>query len=319
VNGFLAALLLCLSGAALGQAPGGSAYPARAVRIIVPFAPGGPSDIVARLVAQRLAERLGHQFVVDNRTGAGGNVGVALAARAAPDGHTILVTSTSLAVNATLTANPGYEVREFAPVVNVASSPNMIVTAPGGPRSLLELIESSRAKGLTYGSPGAGTTPHLTAEYLFKNLAKLSVMHVPYKGAAPAVTAALMAEVPAVSVALPAAVPHIKAGKLRGLAVMSERRLAAIPDVPTVQESGFPGFEDYTWIGVFVPAGTPQIVIARLNGEVNAYLLQPEIRERLEALGFEPVGGTPARFAAYLQAEVVKWARVVRETGAKVE
>lgn len=314
----LAVLLAALSGAALAQAPG-AGYPARAVRIVVPFAPGGPSDLVARLIGQRLGERLGQQFVVENRTGAGGNVGVAFAAKAPPDGYTILVTSTSLAVNVTLTANPGYEVRELAPVVNVASSPNMIVTAPGGPRSLRALIDASRAKGLAYGSPGNGTTPHLTAEYLFKNLAGLQVMHVPYKGAAPAVTAALMGEVPAVSVALPAAVPHIKAGKLRGLAVMSERRLAAIPEVPTVQESGFPGLEDYTWIGVFVPAGTPQMVIARLNGEVNAHLLQPEIRERLEALGFEPVGGSPAQFGAYLQAEVVKWARVVRETGAKVE
>lgn len=314
----LAVLLAALSGAALAQAPA-AGYPARPVRIVVPFAPGGPSDLVARLIGQRLGERLGQQFVVENRTGAGGNVGVALAAKAPPDGHTILVTSTSLAVNATLTANPGYEVRELAPVVNVASSPNMIVTAPGGARSLRELIDASRAKGLAYGSPGNGTTPHLTAEYLFKNLAGLQVMHVPYKGAAPAVTAALTGEVPAVSVALPAAVPHIKAGKLRGLAVMSERRLAAIPEVPTVQESGFPGFEDYTWIGVFVPAGTPPIVIARLNGEVNAHLLQPEVRERLEALGFEPVGGTSARFAAYLKAELDKWARVVRETGAKAE
>ncbi len=144
-------------------------------------------------------------------------------------------------------------------------------------------------------------------------------MHVPYKGAAPAVAAGLSGEVPAVSVALPAAVPHIKAGRLRGLAVTSEARLPAIPDVPTLQEAGFPGFEDYTWIGVFVPAGTPQLVIARLNGEVNAWLSRPDARERLAPLGFEPVGGPPARFAAYLTAEVAKWARVVRETGAKVE
>jgi tripartite-type tricarboxylate transporter receptor subunit TctC len=318
VREFLALALLLCSSAAFAQAAG-LPYPSRAVRVVVPFAPGGPSDIVARLVGQRLSERLGQQLVVENRTGAGGNLGVALAAKAPPDGYTVLVTSTSVAVNASLTANPGYEMRELAPVVNVAWSPNMIVTAPAGPRSLLELIAVSRAPGLAYGSPGNGTTPHLTAEYLFKNLAGLKVTHVPYKGAAPAVTAALMGEVPAVSVALPAAVPHIKSGRLRGLAVTSEQRVAAIPDVPTVQESGFAGFEDYTWIGVFVPAGTPQTIIAQLNREVNAYLARPEARERLEALGFEPVGGPPARFAAYLTAEVAKWARVIRETGAKVE
>jgi tripartite-type tricarboxylate transporter receptor subunit TctC len=318
VKGFLAAVLLLSSSFVLAQAPG-SAYPSRAVRVVVPFAPGGPSDLIARLLGQRLAERLGQQFIVDNRPGAGGNVGAAAAAKAAPDGLTLLVTSTSLAVNATLTASPGYEMRDLAPVVNVAWSPNMIVTGTAGPRSLLQLIADSRGPGLTYGSPGAGTTPHLTAEYLFRNLAGLKTMHVPYKGAGPAVAAALMNEVPVVAVALPTAVPHLKAGKLRGLAVTSEKRVAALPDVPTVQESGFPGFEDYTWIGVLVPAGTPPIIVARLNGEVNAFLSQPEVRERLEALGFEPVGGTPASFAAYLQAEVAKWAKVVRETGAKVE
>ena len=312
----LAALLLALSSTTLAQP---STYPARPVRVIVPFAPGGPSDIVARLLGQHLSERLRQQFVVDNRTGAGGNVGVAVAAKSPPDGHTLLVTSTSVAVNATLTPDPGYDMRDLAPVVNVAWSPNMIVTGTAGAKSLRELIDASRAKGLVYGSPGTGTTPHLTAEYLFKNLAGLKVTHVPYKGAGPAVTAALANEVPVLSVALPATVPHLRSGKLRGLAVMSAERLAAIPEVPTVQESGFPGFEDYTWIGVFAPAGTPPIVIARLNGEANTFLGRPEIRERLEALGFEPVGGTPARFAAYVQEEVAKWAKVVKETGAKVE
>jgi len=316
VRALLLAALLAASAAALAQP---QPYPTRAVRIIVPFAPGGPTDTVARVLAQRFSERLGQQFVVDNRTGAGGNVGVAAVAKAPPDGYTVLVTSTSLVVNVTLSASPGYEMREFAPVVNVAWSPNMIVTAPSGAQSLLSLIAASRAGGLTYGSPGAGTTPHLTAEYLFKNLAGLKVMHVPYKGAAPAVAAGMTGEVPVVAVALAAALPLLKGGRLRGLAVTSEQRVATIPDVPTVQESGFPGFQDYTWIGVFLPAGTPQIIVARLNGETNAFLGRPDARERLEGLGFEPVGGTPARFAAYLDAEVTKWAQVVRETGAKAE
>jgi tripartite-type tricarboxylate transporter receptor subunit TctC len=195
----------------------------------------------------------------------------------------------------------------------------MIVVHESGARTLKELIESSRPRGIVYGSPGAGTTPHLTAEYLFKNLAGLKTMHVPYKGAGPAVNAALANEVPAVAVAMPTAVAGIKAGRLRGLAVTSRARVAALPEVPTVQEAGFPGFEDDTWIGLFVPAGTPAGIVTKINADVNAFLALPETRERLVALGFEPVGGTPEGFAAYLKAEVAKWARVVKETGAKVE
>jgi tripartite-type tricarboxylate transporter receptor subunit TctC len=204
-------------------------------------------------------------------------------------------------------------------VVNVAWTPNMIVTHREGATSLLRLIGQAKAKGLVYGSAGTGTTPHLTAEYLFKNLAGLDTTHVPYKGAAPAVIAALAAEVPVVSVAMPAAIAHIRSGKLRGLAVTSERRVSALPDVPTVQESGFPGFDDYTWVGVFAPVGTPASVIAKINADVNALLSHPGARERLAGFAFEPLGGSADSFAAFVKAEVVKWARVVRETGAKIE
>jgi tripartite-type tricarboxylate transporter receptor subunit TctC len=316
VKGLLAAALLASASLALAQP---ATYPSRAVRVVVPFPPGGPSDVVARMLAQHLGEKWGQQFLVENRTGAGGNVGVASVVKTPPDGYTVLVTTTSMAVNVTLNAQAGYQIRDFAPVVNIASSPNMIVTGTAGARSLRELIDASRAGGLVYGSAGTGTTPHLTAEYLFKTLAGLRVTHVPYKGAAPAVTAALAHEVPAVSVAMPAAVPFIRAGRLRGLAVMSERRALSLPEVPTVQEAGFPALEDYTWVGVFVPAGTPPEIVAKLNLEANAFLARAETRERLAALAFEPVGGTPGRFAAYLDSEVAKWARVIRETGAKVE
>ncbi len=232
----------------------------------------------------------------------------------------MLVTSSAIAVNVTLSASPGYDVeRDFAPVINVASSPNMIITGEKGPRTLRELIETSRGPGVVYGSAGTGTTPPLTAEFLFKTLAGLATTHVPYKGAGPAVSAALADEVPVLSVAMPTALPHLRSGKLRGLAVTSRSRVAALPEVPTVEEAGFPGFEDVTWVGVFVPTATPALVVARLSTDVNAFLARPDARERLAALGFEPVGGTPESFSAYLKSEVAKWARVVRETGAKID
>ncbi len=280
----LLALLLCFGTSALGQA-----YPAKPVRVVVPFPAGGITDILARLLAQRLGEAWGQTLFVENRSGAGGNIGVV------------------------------YLVKDLVPVINVASSPNMIITAQTGPATLRELIEKSKATGLIYGSAGAGTTPHLTAEYLFKNLAGLNVTHVPYKGAAPAVNAAIAGEVVAVSVAMPTAVPHIKSGRLRGLAVMSSTRVAALPEVPTVQELGFPGFEDYTWVGVFVPTGTPPGVVAKINTDINAFLGQADSRERLASFGFDPVGGTSEGFAKYINAEVTKWAKVIRETGAKIE
>jgi len=311
----LLAVLLAFCTSAFGQA-----WPNKPVRLIVPFAPGGITDILARLMAAKLGEAWGQSVVVENRSGAGGNIGVVQVARSAPDGYTVLMTTTSIAVNMTLTASPGYDVeKDFVPVVNVSSSPNMIITNQEGPKTLGDLIEKSRANGLIYGSAGAGTTPHLTAEYLFKNLAGLKATHVPYKGAAPAVNAALTGEVVAVSVAMPTAVPHIKSGRLRGLAVTSNTRMAALPDVPTVQEAGFAGFEDYTWVGVFVPTGTPPAIVSKFNADVNAFLQQADVRERLAALAFDPVGGSPDSFARYLKTEVAKWAKVIKETGAKVE
>lgn len=286
----------------------------------MPFPPGGPTDVVARMLSQRFTEAFGEMALVENRPGAGGNIGVQAAAKAAPDGYTILVTTTSIAVNVTLGANPGYDLaRDFVPVVNVASSPNMFIANAAGARSLKELISRSRKDGIVFGSAGTGTTPHLTAEYLFRNLAHLKTTHVPYKGAAPAVNAALGNEVPVVCVAMPTAVAHIKSGRLRGLAVTSRGRVAALPEVPTVEEAGFPGFEDLTWVGVFLPAGTPAAIVARLNSEVNGFLAAPGTRERLAALGFDPVGGSSATFSTYLEGEVVKWAQVVKETGAKID
>jgi tripartite-type tricarboxylate transporter receptor subunit TctC len=311
----LVALLLCVCTNVLGQP-----YPAKPVRVVVPFPAAGVTDILARLVGIRLSESWGQPVVIENRSGAGGNIGVVAVARSAADGYSVLMTSSSIAVNMSLSASPGYDLlKDFVPVINVASSPNMIITQPTGPASLRELIEQSKKGGLIYGSAGAGTTPHLTAEYLFKNLAGLQVTHVPYKGAAPAVNAALSGEVVAVSVAMPTAVPHLRSGKLRGLAITSRRRNDAVPEVPTVEELGFPGFEDITWVGIFMPTGTPQAIVSKINADVNAFLALPDTRERLASLAFDPVGGTQESFAAYLRTEVGKWAKVIRETGARIE
>ncbi|MCX7151264.1 MAG: tripartite tricarboxylate transporter substrate-binding protein [Proteobacteria bacterium] len=260
-------------------------------------------------------------MVVENRAGGGGSIGVVAAARSAPDGYTVLATTTSIAVNPSLSANAGYDIdKDLVPVINLASSPNLFAAYPGaGATTLRQFIDKAKTGKLNYGSAGSGTTPHLSAEYLFKILAKVNVTHVPYKGAGPAVAAAVAGEVEVASVAMPPVVPQVKAGRLIGLAVTSNKRVAALPDVPTVAESGFPGFEDYTWVGFFMPAGSPPEAVNRFNSEINKLLATQDMKDRLAALGFEPVGGSPAEFGRYVTAEVQKWAKVVKDTGAKAE
>ena len=303
--------------AVLGQ----GAYPNKPVRIIVAFAPGGIADVAARLVAAKMSESWGQNVVVENRAGGGGSIGVVAAARSAPDGYTVLATTTSIAVNPSLSANAGYDIdKDLVPVINLASSPNLFAAYPGaGATTLRQFIDKAKSGKLNYGSAGSGTTPHLSAEYLFKILAKVNVTHVPYKGAGPAVAAAVAGEVEVASVAMPPVVPQVKAGRLIGLAVTSNKRVAALPDVPTVAESGFPGFEDYTWVGFFMAAGTPPEAVNRFNSEINKLLATQDMKDRLAALGFEPVGGSPAEFGRYVTAEVQKWAKVVKDTGAKAE
>ncbi len=303
------------------QAVAQASWPVKPVRVVVAFAPGGIADVAARLVASRLSVSLGQPFVVENRAGGGGNLGAVAVARAAPDGYTVLATTTSVAVNPSLSRNAGYELeRDLLPVVNLASSPNLIVVHPGtGARNLKQLIEKARGAKLNYGSAGAGTTPHLSAEYLFRMLAKVEVTHVPYKGAGPAIAAALGGEVEIASIAMPPAIVHVKAGRLIGIAVTSRQRVPSLPEVPTVDESGFPGFEDYTWVGLFLPRGAPPEAVARLNAETRRLLATEDMKSRLAALGFEPAGGSPAEFSRYVAAEVRKWARVVRDTGARAD
>lgn len=311
----LAAAWVALSCAVAGAQP--AAYPAKPVNFVVAFAPAGPADIIARLIGQKLSERLGQPVVVNNRGGAGGSIATRAVAKSEPDGYTVLVNTSAYAVTPYVSKQPGYDPRkDLIPVVAVATSPNLIVASPKfKARNLKEVIELAKTQSLNYGTAGAGTTPHLDAEYLFKVLAGVNVMHIPYKGAGPALAAALGGDVELASVAMPPAVPLVKAGQLRPLAVTSSKRSAALPDVPTVAESGFAGFEDYTWVGLFVPAGTPPAIVSSLNAAVTAVLAGDEIKTRLAEIGFEPMGGTSASFAKYLDSELDKWSRIIKATG----
>lgn len=313
-----------LVAAGLGLAPLPSlaqSYPSRPIHIIVAFAPGGPVDVVARIAADKLPEILGAPVVVENRPSSTGNLGTQVVAKSTPDGYTILATSSAFAVNVSLSANAGYDAeRDFAPIVQAATQPNVIVVNSEFPaKTLGELLEMAKTKKLAYASPGAGTTPHLTGEHLFKAIAKLDIVHVPYKGAGPAAAAVVAGEPPIGSLAVTAPLPFIQQGRLRGLAISSATRSRLLPDVPTFKELGYPEIEDYTWVGFFAPAGTPPEIVQKLNDALNRVLQKPDVHERLEALTFESIGGSPKQFSDYVRAEVAKWAVVVKETGAKLE
>jgi tripartite-type tricarboxylate transporter receptor subunit TctC len=316
-RGFIAAAAASLAVAASGVQAQPSAWPSKPLRLVVSFAPGGPADIVGRLIAQQLQERLGQPVTVENRAGAGGNIAAKWLAGQPADGYTLLVTTSSMAVNQTLYKDPGYDaLRDFTPVANLAAGPNIIVAHPSEPAAdLRQFIAQNKGKPVSYGSAGVGSTPHLTADHVLRVLGKLDAVHVPFQGAGPALNATLANQVPLASVALPPAVPLVKAGKVKALAVTSLKRVAQLPDVPTVAESGYPDFEDYTWVGVFGPAKLPAEVVTRLNGAINEALREPAFRERLLAAGLEALPGTPAEFGAYLQREVAKWGRIVKETG----
>ncbi len=294
-------------------------WPSKPVRLVVPFAPAGPADIIARLLGQKLSEYLGQQIIVDNRAGAGGNIGAAAVTKSAPDGYTALVTTSALAVNVSLFPNAGYDAeRDFIPIAVVAKQPNMIFVNANVPvKTLAELFSLAKASKLAYASPGSGTTPHLTGENLFNVVAKLNMTPIHFRGAGPAVAAVVAGEPPVGSMAISGPLPQVKAGRLRVLAVSSDRRIAAIPEVPTFAEAGFPGIEDYTWIGIFLPAGASAAIVRKLNESVNRAVRDADFRARLEAQAFDSVGGSPEQTADYVKAEIVKWGKVVRETGAK--
>jgi tripartite-type tricarboxylate transporter receptor subunit TctC len=309
-------IALLVSGAALAQS-----YPNKPVRVTVAFPPGGPVDIIARLMGPKLGELLGQSIVVENVVGAGGNVAAVRVAKAAPDGYTVLAHSSAYAVNPTLIPNAGYDgEKDFIPLAIVASQPNLIVVHADFPaKTLAELLQRARTEKLAFASAGNGTTPHLTGENLFKIRAKVDITHIPFKGGGPAAAAVLSGQPPIGSIAGSAPLPHIKAGKLRALAVSSAQRLAALPDVPTLGELGFPGMEDYTWVGFFVPAGTPAEVAQKLNDALLRVAREPQIKERLEALAFDVTAAPLAETAAYVKSELAKWSKVVRDVGAKVD
>jgi len=304
--------LLC-AGASVAQ----TQWPTKPVRLIAPFAPGGPVDIIGRLVGVKLADYLGQQVLIDNHPGAGGNIGTVQAAKSAPDGYTGLVTSSAYVVNPSLYKSAGYDpLRDLIPVAIAATQPNVIVVnaaaVPTG--GLKEFIEAAKTRKIAgFATPGSGTTPHLTAEHVLRSLARLDMQPVHFKGAGPAVQGVVGGEPPVGSMAISGPLPFIKSGKLRALAVSSAKRVAALPDVPTLAEIGFPGVEDYTWVGVFFPAGTPDAIVRKLNEAVNRAIRSPDVRARLEQLAFEPVGGTPREFADYVKAEVPKWRKVIED------
>ncbi len=309
-----ARVLTCAAALLFASAALAQSWPAKPVRIVIPFAPGGPTDIIARLVGQKLTESLGQPMVVESRAGAGGNIGTAVVAKSAPDGYTILLTSSAFAVNVSLTPNPGYDAEhDFMPVVIVAKQANLIFVHPGLPvKTLAELLALGKTRKLAFASPGSGTTPHLTAENLFNLMAKLDMTPIHFRGAGPAIAAVVGGEPPVGAGAVSTPLPHVKAGRLRPLAVSSAARVAQLPDVPTFAEAGFPGVEDDTWIGMFLPAGTAPAIAQRLNDAVNQSLKSDDMRSRLDNLAFEPVGGSAQQTAAYVKAEIAKWGKVVR-------
>jgi tripartite-type tricarboxylate transporter receptor subunit TctC len=312
VGACIAALLF----AGGGRAQDAATYPNHPVRVIVPFAAAGPTDVIARILAQKLSERLRQQFYVENHAGAGGNLGMGMGAREPADGYSILVVSSSFVVNPSLYAKIPYDpYKDFAPVTLAAASPNVLVVHPSVPatsvKELIELVRSNPGK-YNYAMPGAGTTPHLGGE-LFKLSLKLDIVTVPFGGAGPAIQSTAAGHTPIAFTALPPAAPLVRAGQLRALAVTSAKRSSALPDVATMAEAGVPGQEADTLQGVLVPAGTPPAIIDKLNGEIVKIMAMPEVKKQLDQLGFEPVADTPAEFAARIKEEVARWAKVIEE------
>jgi tripartite-type tricarboxylate transporter receptor subunit TctC len=319
-----AALGACLAIAATtAPALAQQSYPNKPIRMVCPFPPGGTTDLVARLVAQKFSEAWGQQVVVDNRPGAGGVIGTEMVAQAAPDGYSILLGSiTTHAVNPALYKKLRFDpIRDFAPVSLVVSSPQLLALHPSvAAKSVKELIALAKARPgqLNYGSAGTGTSPHLTFE-LFKSMAAIDVVHVPYKGTGPAITDLIGGQVQMMITGVVALMPHVKSGKLRAVGVTSAKRVPALPEVPTIAESGVAGFDVSSWFGVFLPAATPRAIVMKMNREIHRILENPEVRQRLIDQGADPASNTPEEFAAYVKSEMTRWGQVVRSTGARVD
>ncbi|MGZ8208881.1 MAG: Bug family tripartite tricarboxylate transporter substrate binding protein [Burkholderiales bacterium] len=318
----IAAVSACLAAGAVANA-GEQSYPVKPVRMVIPFPPGGTTDILGRIASQKLSEALGQQVVPDNRSGASGNIGTEQVAKAPPDGYTLLTApGSTLTIHPSLYAKLGFDpLRDFAPVTILAGVPNLLVVHPSLPvRNVKELIALAKSKPdqLNYASTGAGQSTHLSME-LFKNMAGVKIVHVPYKGSAPAVTDLLGGHVPMMFDNMPSALPHVKAGKLRALGVSTSKRSPTAPDVPTVAESGLPDFDVTVWFAVLAPAATPRDIVTRLNRVLVKALQGADVREKLASQGAEPIGNTSEQFTGQMKADLAKWAKVVKAANIKLD
>jgi tripartite-type tricarboxylate transporter receptor subunit TctC len=310
--------------AALAPLPGwAQAYPNRPVKIIIPFPPGGPTDILGRIVAQKLSERLGQNVIVDNKAGASGMIGADIVAKAAPDGYTLLVNASLHVINPSLYEKPRYDaIADFTPLSNLADVPLVLVVNAKTPvqtvKELIAWIKTSKTP-VNFASSGNATAPHLAGEAFKLATGTENMQHVPYKGSSPALTDLLGGQVQLMFDSLPSSQAFIKSGALKAIAVTTQRRSSALPNVPTVAESGVPGFDFSTWYGVWAPASTPSAIVNKLSSEIGHITRQPEVRERFLALGAEPVGNSAEDFAAFNKTELTKWARIVKQSGARVD
>ena len=314
--------IIGIAGSVLCAAAFAQPYPTRPIRLIVPYAPGGGVDIVARALGQELTKRMGQQVIVDNRTGAGGNIGSGVVAKATPDGYTVLIASPANAINPSLYSKmPFNPARDLVPVALIATTPAVLLASPALPvKTVKEFVALAKAKPgtLNFGSGGSGTTEHLAGEMLNVQ-AGLNLQHIPYKGGAAVLPDLISGQVAIFFVNQPFALPYIKAGTVKALGVASNERSAVLPDVPTLAEAGFADFRVSVWYGIMAPAGTPKAIVAQLNREIVAALGSPEMRERLLAMSLRPLPGTPEQFAAFFAEEMTRWARVVKASGAKAD
>lgn len=312
--------LTALSGALGVREARAQTYPARDITFVVAFAPGGVADTLARFVGKGLSERLDRTVIVENRGGAGGNIAAAAVARATPDGYTLLVTTTAVAINETLRPNKGFAVSDLKPIAIVASSPESLVTSPGNPAgNLADFLKAAKSKNITFGSAGVGSGSHIAAEYFFKEIAKISAMHVPFQGGAPAIAATIGNQIDLLATTLGGgAAAQIASGKLKGLGVASTKRAAVTPNVPTYAEAGYP-FETSSWVGVFAPANTSPEITAKLNTTIEQVMKDPALRQKLTSIGFDPIEGSQSQAETYFNAEVAQWGKMVTTLGLSIK
>lgn len=309
------AALVVMSGA------GAQNYPAKPIRLVVPFTPGGSNDLVGRVLSQKMHEAWGQPVIIDNRPGGGSTIGIDLVVRAAPDGHTLLTTSGGIAINVSLYDLPFHPVKDLTPVSLIAQMPYLLAVHPAlaakTPRELVTLAKAQPGR-LVFASSGAGTSAHLAME-MFRYMTKIELLHVPYKGGAPAVTAVMGNEAQGVFNVITGTLPYVRSGKLRALGVSSAKRADVAPEIATLAEAGVPGYEVIAWYNMFAPARTPRTIVDKLNAEINRMLQTQDVRERFQALGVSPLGGTPEALGKYLDFEITRWAKLIKETGVKLK